>query len=340
MNHTSPPNEAEDDQCLCDKHSSIPFLDVKCSVEDGKIGTDLHKKETDRNMYLLPSSCHPPTVTKNIPFSLCLRIVRICSKPEQREEQFTKLKELMMSRGYSERMLSSAIDRARRIPRQVALRRVLSNKEERRPVFAVTYDPRLPAIQSIQAKHWRSMVGQDPYLNEVFMQPPLTAFKRQRNIRDHLVRAKVPSDPKLYPSRRQRGMKKCGKSCTACPYIKEAKSLKINKSEWKINQTLDCNVSNCIYLVQCKKEACKMNYVGETKRIMKFRFAEHRGYVNNCDESQPTGQHFNSQGHSIADMSVLILEQVRSSDPLYRKEREKYFIRKFNTYYNGMNRQP
>ena len=135
-------------------------------------------------------------------------------------------------------------------------------------------------------------------------------------------------------------MKKCGKSCTACPYIKEAKSLKINKSEWKINQTLDCNVSNCIYLVQCKKEACKMNYVGETKRIMKFRFAEHRGYVNNCDESQPTGQHFNSQGHSIADMSVLILEQVRSSDPLYRKEREKYFIRKFNTYYNGMNRQP
>ena len=110
----------------------------------------------------------------------------------------------------------------------------------------------------------------------------------------------------------------------------------MNKSEWKINQTLDCNVSNCIYLVHCKKEACKMNYVGETKRIMKFRFAEHRGY----DESQPTGQHFNSQGHSIADMSVLILEQVRSSDPLYRKEREKYCIRKFNTYYNGMNTQP
>ena len=83
-----------------------------------------------------------------------------------------------------------------------------------------------------------------------------------------------------------------------------------------------------------------MNYVGETKRIMKFRFAEHRGYVNNGDVSQPTGQHFNSQGHSIADMYVLILEQVRSSDPLYRREREKYFIRKFNTFYNGMNRQP
>jgi hypothetical protein len=125
-------------------------------IEDGKIETDLHRKETDRNMYLLPSSCHSPTVTKNIPFSLCLRIVRICSKPEQREEEFTKLNELMMSRGYSERMLSSAIDRVGRVPCQVALRRVLRNKEERRPVFAVTYDPRFPAIQSIQAKHWHS----------------------------------------------------------------------------------------------------------------------------------------------------------------------------------------
>ena len=91
---------------------------------------------------------------------------------------------------------------------------------------------RLPAIQSIQAKHWRSMVGQDPYLSEVFVQPPLIAYRRQRNIRDHLIRAKLPSDPKLYPERRQRGMKKCGKSCTACPYIREVKSLKVNGNEW------------------------------------------------------------------------------------------------------------
>jgi hypothetical protein len=31
---------------------------------------------------------------------------------------------------------------------------------------------------------------------------------------------------------------------------------------------------------------------------------------------------------------------VKSNDDLYRKEREKYFIRKFNTYYRGLNRQP
>ena len=339
MNHTSPTNESDEDSCDCPKQSSIPFLDVSCSIQNGKIETDLHRKETDRNMYLLPSSCHPPAFSKNIPYSLCLRIVRICSNPENREKQFLKLKELMENRGYSENTISSAIDRARRIPRHVALKRVLRRDTEKRPVFAVTYDPRLPPIQSIQAKHWRAMVNQDPYLAEVFTQPPLTAYKRQKNIKDHLIRAKVPSDPKLYPSRRNRGMQKCRKNCTACPYIREVKSLKINQTEWKINQSLDCEVSNCIYLIECRKNNCNMKYVGETKRIIKFRFAEHRGYVNNNDDTA-TGEHFNMPGHSLSDMTLTVLEKVRSSDDMYRKEREKYFIRKFNTYYKGLNRQP
>ena len=159
----------------------------------------------------------------------------------------------MINRGYSDRMIIAATDRARAIPRHVALRRVNRKQTDRRPVFALTYDPRLPSIQSMQAKHWRSMVTQDPYLSEVFAQPPLTAYRRQRNIRDHLIRAKVPSDPKLHPERRQRGMKKCGRNCTACPYIREVKSLRVNNTEWKINQSLNCEISNCIYMIECKK---------------------------------------------------------------------------------------
>ena len=82
-----------------------------------------------------------------------------------------------------------------------------------------------------------------------------------------------------------------------------------------------------------------MKYVGETKRILKFRLAEHRGYVNNKDDTA-TGEHFNMPGHNLSDLTVTILERVKSNDDLYRKEREKYFIRKFNTYYRGLNRQP
>jgi hypothetical protein len=68
--------------------------------------------------------------------------------------------------------------------------------------------------------------------------------------------------------------------------------------------------------------------------------ADHRGYVNNHDYTKATGDHFNSPGHSLADLTITVLEKVKSSDDLYRKEREKYFIRKFNTFYRGLNRQP
>jgi hypothetical protein len=111
------------------------------------------------------------------------------------------------------------------------------------------------------------MVSQDPYLSEVFSQPSFTACKRQKNIRDHLIRAKVPTDPKPYPSRRTRGMKRYGKNCSACPYIKEVKSLIINENEWIINQNLNCEISNCIYLIECKKDHCNIKYIGGNKEI-------------------------------------------------------------------------
>ena len=253
--------------------------------------------------------------------------MRICAKPENRENQFSKLKELLQSRGYSNRMIEAALDRARGIPRIKALRRVLRKEEDKRPVFALTYDPRLPQIQPTMAKHWRAMIGQDPYLSEVFKQPPLTAFKRQRNIRDHLIRARVPKYTKLHLPREKRGMKRCNKNCTACPYVKEVKYMKINKGEWKVNQSLNCERSNCIYLIECKKNNCKAVYVGETKRTIKDRLSDHRGYVNNEKTETATGQHFNLPGHSLSDLTITVLEVVKKKDDLYRKEREKYFIR-------------
>ena len=55
------------------------------------------------------------------------------------------------------------------------------------------------------------MTYQDPYLKEVFKEPPLTAFKRQKNIRDHILRAKLPNSQRAYPLRNLKGMKKCKK---------------------------------------------------------------------------------------------------------------------------------
>ena len=62
--------------------SNIPFLDVMVSVKDGSIETDLYTKPTDKHQYLLVSSCHPQHTKRATPFSLALRLRRICSNPD------------------------------------------------------------------------------------------------------------------------------------------------------------------------------------------------------------------------------------------------------------------
>ena len=40
------------------------------------------------------------------------------------------------------------------VDRKVALRRVSRQKKTKGPIFANTYDPRLPPMAQIQARHW------------------------------------------------------------------------------------------------------------------------------------------------------------------------------------------
>ena len=97
----------------------------------------------------------------------------------------------------------------------------------------------------------------------------------------------------------------------------------------------NCESFNIIYLIQCKK--CDQKYIGTTGRQLKHRLADHRGYIFNQVISRATGAHFNLPGHSLAQLQVTILEQTKYNDEEYRKEREKYFIRKFDTYNDGIN---
>ena len=91
---------------------------------------------------------------------------------------------------------------------------------------------------------------------------------------------------------------------------------------------------------ECNKNNCGKHYIGESERELKTRISEHKGYINNRKLNMATGAHFNLPGHSIDHMTVTILEQVKKLDTAYRKEREHFYIRKFNTFYKGLNRTP
>ena len=133
-------------------------------------------------------------------------------------------------------------------------------------------------------------------------------------------------------------MKKCGKWCTACPYVREGKNIKINQNKtWKINRNVNCETSNIVYLIECQK--CNERYIGETSRSLKSRLADHRGYINRELIDTATGAHFHTPGHNLSHLNITILEQQKNKNENYRKERERYLINLFNTYYRGMNKQ-
>lgn len=54
-----------------------------------------------------------------------MRIVRICSEVDARENRFGELKELLIAREYRPGMIHSAISKARAIPRATALKEVV-----------------------------------------------------------------------------------------------------------------------------------------------------------------------------------------------------------------------
>ena len=91
-------------------------------------------------------------------------------------------------------------------------------------------------------------------------------------------------------------------------------------------------------MIECYKLTCNKHYIGETERNLFDRICEHIRYMRTQKHEKATGDNFNLPGHSLANMTATILEKVNDKD--YRKEREKYHIRKFYTFYSGINLKP
>ena len=185
------------------------------------------------------------------------------------------------------------------------------------------------------------MVSLDSKLAETFPKPPLVAYKRRPNLRDKLIRAKLPK-PASRPKRASKGMKKCfkfGKGCPVCPFVDQFSLIKSSQTNVsvQINTSVNCQDENIIYCISCKQ--CTLQYIGTTERSFQKRISEHRDYIKFKDLSQPCGRHFNQRGHSLSDMSATVMEKVFSSDKLLREERESMWIRKFDSEHKGLNRE-
>ena len=129
----------------------------------------------------------------------------------------------------------------------------------------------------------------------------------------------------------------CGKRrCHCCLYLKSASDFdsRYSESEFTITGKLDCNSSNIVYLIECKK--CEEQYVGETSKPLKVRLSNHVSDINRY-KGTSIAEHFNQFDHNgVEDLQITPILQIPDSDSkirdmLTRRKHESFFIKKLKT---------
>ena len=99
------------------------------------------------------------------------------------------------------------------------------------------------------------------------------------------------------------------------------------QSTFRVRATATCKTKNTIYMIECRK--CHKQYVGETQNPLHIRLNGHRNAIMHRRTEKPVVAHFNSSGHSLNDLRIMVLEVMRSQDEhrYLRKKRESYWIK-------------
>ena len=118
----------------------------------------------------------------------------------------------------------------------------------------------------------QGLVNFSPTLKKLLPVVPMVSFRRPKNLKDLLVRAKVrPLEEKI------RGMFCCGKTrCLVCRFVKTGKKLVGNVEQWSFHiiHAFDCDSNGVVYLRTCKRY--NKQYVGSTITSFRLRFNNHK----------------------------------------------------------------
>ena len=216
-------------------------------------------------------------------------------------------------RGYPDSILSKALNRVQNVNRESALEPSASDNEERIP-FTLTFHPNNLAARNVVLGNFK-ILQCVPETAPIFPNPPLVSFKRDRNLRNSLVRSSLPSN--LEP-----GTFNCSrKVCNTCPFINSKTHIRGPNGSYQVNDHFDCTTSNIIYCITCT--LCNKLYIGESGRKLGDRFREHLLDVKNkgSDLSKPVARHFNLPGHSHKHVEICgIYLHLGNNETRKRKE--------------------
>lgn len=326
--------------------SEINFLDLTLEgTNGGVINIAPYRKPTATNATLMATSCHPQHVMANIPVGELVRYKRNTTLTKVYQKHQFEVCERLKQRGYSNKIIQSAIHKVEQIPRENLLTHKSSRFKTSEPnqpsiTFSTQYSPQFPAICNIIKR----------YL------PMLTSNDNLRATVDQGVRfvsRKAPTlgstlSPSLFTTQispnmtwlNTVGFHSCGHThCLVCGHIQKQKSFEsyVTGQSYKLTRYMNCNTKNLIYIINCV--ACRKQYVGCTTNAFKTRIRKHLSDAKpglNLNVSTASKHFSKVHGGDTSHFKCMAIEKVdppiRGGD-LHKKilARESYWIFELQT---------
>ena len=251
-----------------------------------------------------------------------MRIRRICEKEKDYVRHRQELKLQLRRRGYSGKLIEAQLQKVDKLDRNELLEVKRQDKSARRVPLVVTFSNLLPDMHRVVRKHM-NVLYRSERMKEVYKEPPIVAFRRDRNICDTLVHSKT--NKALKPTSQT-----CQDGCEKCQQIVRDQ---IRDTSGNISYTpvrdATCRARNVVYAIICSRCDCTV-YVGETERELRERMTEHLRDVR-LRKEKPINSHFEGVAHGPVDLTFAVLEKVFGAERIERQLREAIWIRRLST---------
>ena len=353
--------------------SSTVFLDLRIYkpvdfANRGRLATSIHYKHTNSFAYALGSSHIAQHTFRGIAMGETIRALRNCDTRAKFHRVRSKLLYHFRRRGYplSARRAVMRIDFCRR---PTYLSRPHERRIERPLPLNTLFYPFSRPLGTLLRRAW-DRVGNDPFLAATLPTPPFPAFKNHPSLASIISHKRRnfdnrPPQSSLQPERgvsflhqrfnRPRRMqdlakarppnllkgvdRSCGnRRCLVCPLLLHPNYVasKSKQTTHPVTHNLRCMTMGVVYLFQCKR--CGKQYVGQTGRSMRERFARHKASFGTAPMSLYA--HFTRYHHcNTLDVSIVLLS--KESDPETRVKRERDWIECLGTLLPaGLNNRP
>lgn len=271
-----------------------------------RLDTRVFFKRTDTHALLHANSFHPSHTFRGLVKSQLFRFHRICSRPEDWYKATQTLFRTLKVRGYTRTLLNKA------------KRSFLQTKPPFQgtllPIIT-TFGPRALVANNCLKKRFETLRNT---WNGVGNWKPISGYKRNHNLKDMLVRSKLPPLNNL--AKRNGGGTR--------QYYLPRSVIYRNRQTFPTSPDGSVDTTNCVYLLQCYH--CGHQYVGETGGSLHTRLTQHLYNVNN-DLKPDTAlvRHFRQVG--TKHIRATILEHNRDWPTRTRKRREYIWISRLNS---------